>query len=84
MVKNMLLNNYFLIGITVILSLLMNMEIPLFSLKFKDFSLKKNVVKFVFFVVSIPMIVMLKYMAVPLIIIFYVLLSLVSNLFKKA
>jgi CDP-diacylglycerol---serine O-phosphatidyltransferase len=84
MVKNMLLNNYFLIGITVILSLLMNMEIPLFSLKFKDFSLKKNVVKFVFFAVSIPMIVMLKYMAVPLIIIFYVLLSLVSNLFKKA
>ena len=67
-----------------LISLLMNLEIPLFSLKFKDFSLKNNAVKYVFLAVSVPMIVLLKYMAVPLIITFYVVLSLVNNLIKKA
>mgnify|MGYP002629903446 CR=1 FL=1 len=84
MVKTLLLDNNFLIGIVVVLSFLMNAEIPLFSLKFKDFSLKKNLVKYVFLAVSGAMIVLLKYMAIPLIITFYVVLSMVNNLFKKA
>jgi CDP-diacylglycerol--serine O-phosphatidyltransferase len=84
MVKTLLLDNNFLIGITIFLSILMNIEIHLFSLKFKGFSLKKNAVKYLFLVVSIAMIVLLKYMAVPLIITFYVILSLVTNMFKKA
>ena len=81
--RDMLLNNNYLIGITVVLSILMNVELPLFSLKFKDFSIKKNFVKYLFLIVSILMIYFLKYPAVPLIIIFYVLLSIVENLFKK-
>ncbi len=83
MVKSLLLNNNFLIGITLVLSILMNVEIHLFSLKFKDFSLKKNAVKFIFLAVSIAMIVVFKYLAVPMIITFYVVLSLLANLFKK-
>jgi len=84
LVKTLLLDNNFLIGIAVVLSLLMNLEIPLFSLKFKDFSIKKNAVKYIFLAVSVGLIVLLKYMAVPIIITFYVLLSLVTNLFKNA
>ncbi|WP_445747227.1 CDP-alcohol phosphatidyltransferase family protein [Polaribacter sp.] len=84
MVKTLLLDNNFLVGIAVVLSLLMNLEIPLFSLKFKDFSIKKNAVKYVFLLISVGLIFLLKYMAVPIIITFYVLLSLVTNLFKKA
>lgn len=83
-VRNLLINNNFLIGITLVLSFLMNAELPLFSLKFKINSFKKNVIKYVFLAVSIVMIVLLKYMAVPLIIAFYVLLSIVTNLFNKA
>jgi len=41
-IKNLILNKYVLIAITVILSFLMNAEIPLFSLKFKNFSIKNN------------------------------------------
>ena len=84
MVKTLLLNNNFLIGIVVGLSLLMNLEIPLFSLKFKDFSVKNNAVKYLFLVVSGALIVLLKYMAIPLIITFYVVLSMLTNAFKKA
>lgn len=82
--RPILLDNNYLIAITVVLSILMNIELPLFSLKFKGFSIKKNFVKYLLLIVSVVMIYFLKYTAVPLIIIFYVLLSIVANLFKKS
>ncbi|MFQ3306428.1 MAG: CDP-diacylglycerol--serine O-phosphatidyltransferase, partial [Polaribacter sp.] len=39
-VQNLITNNYFLILITLLLTYLMNAEIPLFSLKFKEYSMK--------------------------------------------
>ena len=76
-------NNYFLIGITLVLSFLMNAEIPLFSLKFKNYGIKENLLKYVFLVASIGMILTLEVISIPLIIILYVLLSVGSNLNKK-
>lgn len=76
-------NNYFLFGITLVLSFLMNAEIPLFSLKFKNYKLKENVLKYVFLLVSILMILFLEVIAIPLVIILYVVLSIGSNLSRK-
>ncbi|MFL0132256.1 CDP-alcohol phosphatidyltransferase family protein, partial [Tenacibaculum maritimum] len=53
-------NPYFLIGMTVLLSYLMNAELPLFSLKFKDFSFKKNAVKYLFLVIALILLVLFK------------------------
>ena len=75
-------NQYFLIAITVLLTFLMNAEIPLFALKFKTFGFKDNVLKYVFLLVSILMLILLKFVAIPLIILFYVIISMVNN-FKK-
>jgi CDP-diacylglycerol--serine O-phosphatidyltransferase len=61
----------------------MNAELGLFSLKFKEYSIKKNLMKYLFLVVSIPMILFLKYVSIPLIIIIYIVLSLISNYRKK-
>ncbi len=77
-------NNYFLIGVTLILSYLMNAELPLFSLKFKDFSFKNNAIKYLFLVVSVLLIAMLKLVAVPVIILLYVVLSVINNLRKTS
>ena len=76
-------SNTFLIGITILLSFLMNAEIPLFSLKFKNYRFKENVLKYVFLMASIGMIFTLEVISIPLIIILYVLISLGSNLSKK-
>lgn len=82
-VADLLNNNYFLIGVTLVLSFLMNAELPLFSLKFKSYSLKKNGIKYLFLSSSFILLAVLHYLAVPLIVIWYVLLSVINNLFKK-
>mgnify|MGYP005989682095 CR=1 FL=1 len=76
-------NNYFLIGVTFVLSFLMNAEIPLFSLKFKTFGIKENLLKYVFLIASLVMILALEVISIPAIIILYVVLSIGSNLSKK-
>jgi len=80
---NLVQNNYFLIGVTLVLSYLMNAEIPLFSLKFKTFKVKKNLLKYVFLLASLMMILTLEIISIPLVIVLYVLLSVGSNLSKK-
>ncbi len=78
-VENLLESNYFLIGITLLLTFLMNAEISLFSLKFKEYSFAKNYIKYVFIIVSILMIIGLQYISIPLIILLYVIISLLQN-----
>lgn len=76
-VQTILSNNFFLIVITVLLTYLMNAEIPLFSLKFKNYNISNNKIKYIFLLVSLGLIVGLQFLAVPLIIIIYVLFSLI-------
>ena len=80
---NLITNNYFLIAITILLTYLMNAQLPLFSLKFKDYSVKSNLIKYVFLIASLLMIIFLQYISIPLIIIVYVVLSVISNFSKK-
>ena len=72
-------NTWFLIGITLFGSYMMNADIPLFSLKFKDYTFKNNKIKYLFLIMSIVALLFLKFVAIPLIIILYVLLSIVEN-----
>lgn len=82
-VQHLISNNYFLIVITLILTFLMNAELPLFSLKFKEYSIKNNLVKYLFLIASIGMIFFLHYLSIPLIIALYVILSIISNYGQK-
>ena len=81
--KDLIQNQWFLIAITLLGSYMMNANIPLFSLKFKDYSLKNNVIKYVFLITTIILLVLLKFIAIPLVIFMYVLLSVVENVMKK-
>ncbi len=78
-IESIILTKWFLVSITLLLSFLMNANIPLFSLKFKDFSFKNNKIKYVFLIVSVVLLVALQFIAIPLMILIYVLLSLVEN-----
>ncbi|MBF4465630.1 phosphatidylcholine/phosphatidylserine synthase [Flavobacterium sp. LC2016-12] len=78
-----LTNQWVLLVITLCSAYILNAEIPLFSLKIKKFSFKENALQIVFLIVSVLMVLLLHYIAIPLIIIFYVLLSVVNNMFLK-
>lgn len=72
-----------LLAITFISAYVMNAEIPLFSLKIKDFSFKKNALQIVFLTLSVLLLVFFQYLGIPLVIITYVLLSVIQNQFLK-
>ena len=72
-------NTWFLVILTVLLCYFMNAEIPLFSLKFKDYSFKNNKIKYVFIFCTLLLVVLLQFIAIPLVIVFYVVLSLITK-----
>ncbi|WP_139058955.1 CDP-alcohol phosphatidyltransferase family protein [Polaribacter vadi] len=82
-VQNLISNNYFLIGVTLVLTYLMNAELPLFSLKFKDSSFKKNWIIYLFLVISLTLILLINYLSIPIIITLYIVLSIFKNLIPK-
>ena len=82
-VQILLSNHYFLITITLLLTFLMNAEIHLFSLKFKEYSLTHNYGKYLFLLASILMILFLNYISIPLIIILYIIVSVILNYEKN-
>ncbi len=73
----LLMNIWFLIGLALISCYLLNAEIPLFALKFKTWSFTDNKVRYLFLLLSLVLIVLLKFIAIPCIILLYVLLSVV-------
>lgn len=80
---DLLLNKWVLLIITLLSAYVMNAEIPLFSLKIKNFSFQKYKLQIAFLVAAIVMIVTLQILAIPLIIMTYVLLSVVNNILAK-
>lgn len=79
-IQNLLLNKWFLYGLVFLFSWLMVSTLPLMALKFKDYSLKNNLPKYLLVVIALISFLLLKWLAVPVIIVGYVLLSL---LFKN-
>lgn len=79
-IRNLLLNKWVLYGLVLLLSWLMVSTLPLMALKFKDFSLKNNLPKYLLVAIAIATILILKWLAAPVIVLAYVLISL---LFKN-
>jgi len=77
--SNILLNKWVLIFLTLLSCYLLNANLKLFSLKFKTKSFKANSLRYVFLIVSVVLLIGLWFMAVPLIILLYILLSLLAK-----
>jgi CDP-diacylglycerol--serine O-phosphatidyltransferase len=73
--QQLLQNQWVIIGYVLLFSFLLNAEIPLFALKFKDFSWKKNQIKYLFLAGSVVTLIFLHLSAIPLIILAYILIS---------
>lgn len=70
---------FILIGISLVSAFVMNAEIPLFSLKIKYLNWETNKLQFIFLILSILLLFALQYIAIPLIIVLYVILSVLNN-----
>ena len=82
-ITNALQNHWVLIAISIVSACVMNAEIPLFSLKIKDFTFKKNALQILFLASAVLLLLVFRYLGIPIIIIFYVLLSVVNNMINK-
>ena len=69
----------FLFAYIVVMSGLMVSELPLMAFKFKSYSWQDNQVKYGFLIASILLLVLLQYAAIPLIILLYIFLSILTK-----
>ncbi len=74
---NLLLNKWVLYTLIIVVSWLMVSKLPLMALKFTDASVKNNLPKIILLVFSLLAVVLLQWMAVPVIFIGYIILSLI-------
>ncbi|WP_350290843.1 CDP-alcohol phosphatidyltransferase family protein [uncultured Croceitalea sp.] len=82
--NSIILNQWFLIGLTLLSAFLLNSKIELFSFKFKSYSFKDNGIKYLFLIGSLVLLLTVKYLAVPLIIALYILTSILEKQFKTS
>ena len=75
-IVGVLQNKWFWYGVILFVSWLMVSSLPLMALKFKDFSVKNNLPKFILIAATIVSALLLGWLAVPVVFILYILLSL--------
>lgn len=74
-----IINKWFLIVLTLLSCYLLNSKIKLFALKFKDWSFKNNATRYIFLILSLVAIIVLKFVAIPLVILLYIILSILDK-----
>ncbi|MEO6302032.1 MAG: CDP-alcohol phosphatidyltransferase family protein [Bacteroidia bacterium] len=74
---------YVLCFVSLIMSLLLVAPIPLLALKFKNFSWADNKMRFILIGLAIVTLAVFQFVGIPLVIILYILLSIVNNIFFK-
>ncbi|MCJ8165647.1 CDP-alcohol phosphatidyltransferase family protein [Pontibacter sp. E15-1] len=74
-----ILNPLVLLALTVLLSFLLVAELPLFALKFTNLRWQDNSMRFIFLGLSVILVALLKFAAIPLIIVLYILLSIIKK-----
>ncbi len=70
--NNLILNPWFLTGLTLLSAYLLNAPLKLFALKFDSYSFRENGLKYIFLLLSLVLLITLQFLAVPLIILGYI------------
>ena len=81
--NGIILNPWFLVGVTLLSTYILNAKLPLFALKFKSWAFQDNALRYIFIIVAIVLLFTLKFLAIPIIISFYILSSLINNITSK-
>ncbi len=79
-----LLNNPMLLAsLATLFALFLVMPLELFALKFKNYTFKDNAVRYIFLLVSIVLIIVFKIIALPIIVILYLVISILVKWLNK-
>lgn len=81
--NSLISNQWFLIGLTFLSCYLLNSDIKLFALKFKNFGFSDNKFRYALIILSMLLMIAFHFIAIPLIIILYILLSVFKNTITK-
>lgn len=76
-------NPIILIVSTLLFSYLLIAELPLIALKFKGFGFKGNVFRYILIISGIISTILFTYLAIPVILVLYILLSIIENITTK-
>ncbi len=79
LMNSIILNKWFLIGVTLVSTVLLNANIKLLALKFSNFSFKDNASRYLLLILAIVLLVIFHFAAIPLIILLYIILSLLNT-----
>lgn len=79
LINSIIINKWFLIGITMLSCYLLNGSFKLFALKFKSKSFKDNTTRYIFLILSFVFLIVFKFIAIPIIILTYIVLSLLDQ-----
>ncbi|WP_412560355.1 CDP-alcohol phosphatidyltransferase family protein [Winogradskyella sp. MIT101101] len=77
--NSIIINKWFLIGLTLLSCYLLNSSIKLFALKFKDWSFKNNATRYIFLIISIVALIILQFAAIPVVVALYIVLSIIDK-----
>lgn len=75
--QTLIANEWFLIGVILLLTLLMNVPVKLFALKFKNWNFQENSIRYTFLLLSLIALITVRFLAIPLLIVLYVLISVI-------
>ena len=81
--ENVIVEQWFIIASAVGLSVLMVSDMPLLALKFKSFGWKGNGIRYIFLIISVVLLIILRPLAIPIILSLYLILSVINNLANK-
>ena len=68
-------NVWVLLALTLVFSILLITDIPMFSLKFKNLKVKENISRYIFLLIALILLIIFKLGAFPIIILTYILIS---------
>ena len=78
-INAIILNQWFLIAVTLASSILLNTRLKLLALKFKDWSFKNNAARYLLIILSAVLLIIFQFAAIPLIILFYIIISILNR-----
>ncbi len=73
-----------IVSLSIVLSVLLVAEIPMFSLKFKTYNFEDNKLKYFFLIVSVIFFAIVQVLAIPVIFILYITFSIFNNILDKS
>ncbi|WP_282134473.1 CDP-alcohol phosphatidyltransferase family protein [Seonamhaeicola maritimus] len=82
-INAIILNKWVLIVVTIISCWILNSNMKLFALKFKNWSFKPNATRYIFIMLCAVLLNVLQFAAIPVIILLYIIMSVLDNITSK-